>query len=226
VVPYFQPIVRSENQEVVGYEVLGRSHLFGLKTPCVMFQAASQLNLESELSRLCRRVGLESGSKLSSTSHLYLNTHPSEMNDVDVLTLSLQELREAFPTIPLTLEIHEATVTNRDMMRDLKSALDDLDCRLAYDDFGAGQARLVELIEVPPHVLKFDLALTKEIDKAPGQRQRMLASLVQMVRDLGIQPLAEGMETEGEAKVCVELGFELNQGFFYGEPVPLEDLQC
>jgi EAL domain-containing protein (putative c-di-GMP-specific phosphodiesterase class I) len=102
--------------------------------------------------------------------------------------------------------------------------LDDLDMRLAYDDFGAGQARLIELVEVPPHVLKFDLSLTQQIDKAPAQRQHMLASLVHMVSDLGIQPLAEGMETASEAATCVQLGFELNQGFYYGQPMPVENL--
>ena len=224
VVPFFQPIVRSCDSQVVGYEVLGRSHLFGLKTPVVMFQAASQLNLESELSRLCRWVGLEAGSQLPDPKRLYLNTHPSEMADLDILLLSLQEIRGAFTDLPVTLEIHESSVTSPSVMRELRARLDELGYQLAYDDFGAGQARLVELIEVPPHVLKFDLALTKDIDQAPAQRQRTLASLVRMAKDLGIHPLAEGMETESEAKTCVQLGFELNQGFFYGEPVPFEKL--
>lgn len=224
VVPFFQPVVRSLDKRVMGYEVLGRSHLFGLKTSSVMFQAASQLNLESELSRLCRRVGLEVSAQFATPTHMYLNTHPSEMSDMDVLQLSLQELREAFPDLPVTLEIHESTVTSPPAMRELKSALDDLGYRLAYDDFGSGQARLIELVEVPPHVLKFDLALTRDIDKAPAQRQHMLASLVRMVGDLGIQSLAEGMETAGEAETCVQLGFELNQGFYYGVPAPIEEI--
>ncbi len=224
VIPFFQPIVRSKDGQTVGYEVLGRSHLFGLKTPGVMFQAASQLNLESELSRLCRRVGLEASSQLPDPKRLYLNTHPTEMSDLDILQLSLQEIREDFPTLPVTLEIHEAAVTSPKLMQELRATLDDLGYLLAYDDFGAGQARLIELIEVPPHVLKFDLALTRDIDQAPAQRQRMLASLVQMACDLAIQPLAEGMETHGEAETCIQLGFELSQGFFYGVPAPIEEL--
>ncbi len=224
VVPFFQPIVCSADKQVVGYEVLGRSRLFGLKTPNVMFQAASQLNLESELSRLCRWVGLEAGARSMPTKCLYVNTHPSEMRDIGVLQLSLQELRDAFPACQVTLEIHEAAVTSSTVMGELRATLDELDYLLAYDDFGAGQARLVELVEIRPHVLKFDLAFVKGIDTAPASRQQMLATLVRMVRDLGVQPLAEGMETEGEAKTCMELGFELNQGFYYGVPVPIEEL--
>jgi EAL domain-containing protein (putative c-di-GMP-specific phosphodiesterase class I) len=218
VIPFYQPIVQTTDKKVVGYEVLGRSHIFGLKTPCVMFQAAAQLNLESELSRLCRWVGLENAGQLKRNTKIYMNTHPSEMLDMDVLQLSLQELREAFPEPQLALEIHEKAVAHPRTMYELKAVLDGLDIGLAYDDFGSGQARLIELVEVPPDVLKFDINLIHEIDKAPPQRQKMLASLVRMVSDLGIVPLAEGMETDGEAKACEQLGFELNQGFHYGEP--------
>jgi EAL domain-containing protein (putative c-di-GMP-specific phosphodiesterase class I) len=49
----------------------------------------------------------------------------------------------------------------------------------------------------------------------------MLGSLVRMVNELGISALAEGIETEGEAAACADLGFELNQGFYYGRPAPV-----
>jgi EAL domain-containing protein (putative c-di-GMP-specific phosphodiesterase class I) len=189
-----------------------------------MFQAASLLNLEAELSRLCRRVGLEAGSRLGDSRCFFLNTHPSEMEDLGVLQLSLRDLRERFPQLPVTLEVHEATVTNSRVMQELKATLDDLEYRLAYDDFGAGQSRLAELMDVPPDFLKFDLSLTRDIDRAPERRQRTLANLVRMSAELGIQPLAEGVETASEAHMCLELGFALCQGFFYGEPVPVEEL--
>ena len=52
------------------------------------------------------------------------------------------------------------------------------------------------------------------------QRQRLLKNLVRMVREMGVQALAEGMESETEARTCIELGFDLHQGFFYGQPAP------
>jgi EAL domain-containing protein (putative c-di-GMP-specific phosphodiesterase class I) len=220
ILPFYQPIVRTDDLATIGFEVLGRSPLFGLKNPAMMFQAAAQLNLEAELSRLCRWVGLEKADRLPGSPVVFLNTHPTELLDRDVLELSLQEIRDAFSNVQLILEIHEASVSDPDSMRALRATLDGLNIGLAYDDFGSGQARLIELIEVPPDVLKFDIAFIREIDRATTQRQRMLASLVRMVRDLGIQALAEGMETEGEARVCVDLGFDLNQGYYYGEPAP------
>ena len=91
---------------------------------------------------------------------------------------------------------------------------------LAYDDFGAGQSRLNELAQCPPDYLKFDMSLMRGIDAASPQRQRLLATLVKMVRDLGIHSVAEGVETPAEADACRQMGFDLGQGFFYGRPAP------
>ena len=89
---------------------------------------------------------------------------------------------------------------------------------LAYDDFGHGQARLVELVDVPPDYLKFDMRLVQNLESASIERQRMFASLVKMVCDLGIIPLAEGVELAGDHEICRQIGFEFGQGFFYGYP--------
>jgi EAL domain-containing protein (putative c-di-GMP-specific phosphodiesterase class I) len=224
IVAFYQPIVRSGDFAVVAYEVLGRSSLYGLKTPDLMFQAAAQLNLESELSRICRRIGLETYPIAAATPSLFVNTHPTELQDIDTLVRSMEDVRKVVPSLKITLEIHEAAVTNADTMRHLRSALKDLAIGMAYDDFGAGQARLIELTEVPPDVLKFDIALTRDVHRAPFKRKQMLKSLIRMVRDMGIQALAEGMETAAEAHACLELGFDLHQGFYYGEPCSGPDL--
>ena len=71
-----------------------------------------------------------------------------------------------------------------------------LDIKLAYDDFGVGQSRLNELAEVAPDYVKFDMSLIRGIDSATPQRQQVLAALVQMVHNLGITSLAEGVETD------------------------------
>ena len=69
-------------------------------------------------------------------------------------------------------------------------------------------------------MLKFDMKLVRGIDIAPKSKRQMVESLVHMTRDLGITPLAEGVETEEEATVCQQLGFELFQGFLFGSPIP------
>jgi EAL domain-containing protein (putative c-di-GMP-specific phosphodiesterase class I) len=96
--------------------------------------------------------------------------------------------------------------------------LKDLGMRLAYDDFGAGQSRLMELADVPPDVLKFDMRMIHGLSHASDERQNMVRSLVKIVRSLAVVPLAEGIETGDEAAICRDLGFELAQGYFFGRP--------
>lgn len=222
VVPHYQPIVAMTDERIVGYEVLGRSRLFGLSTPRAMFSAAAVLNLESELSRLFRVEGVEQAVALPDRPLLFVNTHPTELFEQGVLEFSLRELRERSPEARIVLEIHEAAVTCAQQMRELRAVLGDLGMGLAYDDFGAGQARLVELVEARPDYVKFDIELIRGIDASSLDRQRMLESLVRAVRDLGIAALAEGIETVGEHDVCCEIGFQFGQGFYYGRPAAVK----
>ena len=80
----------------------------------------------------------------------------------------------------------------------------------------AGQARLLELVEIPPDYLKFDMSLVRGIDRAPVTRVRMVRSLVTMVRSLDIACLAEGIETKAEYNTCKDLGFTHAQGYLLG----------
>lgn len=219
VVPHYQPIVELTNEETVGYEVLARSNLVGLHEARDIFQAAVRLDVEVELSRMFRWEGIRATASVDSPPHLFVNTHPKELVEPG-LPQSIEAVREVSPTQPITLEIHEAAVTDPSSMNDLRSVLRDLDIGLAFDDFGAGQTRLVELIEVRPDYLKFDMGLIRDIHLAPAERQEMLATLVRMVNNLGVAPLAEGIETADEHATCLELGFKFAQGYHYGRPAP------
>jgi EAL domain-containing protein (putative c-di-GMP-specific phosphodiesterase class I) len=220
VIPYFQPIVRLDDLQCLGYEVLARSELAGLEMPSMMFRVASELSSEVALSCLLRREGLRHGRVLGPATPLYLNTHPTEVG-MPGLSDALGALRDEFPDSYIVLEIHEAAVTSPQALSSLREHLQRLKIRLAYDDFGAGQARLLELADVPPDVIKFDLQMIHGLPDATAEKRQMVASLVQMVRSLGVVPLAEGVETLEEATVCQELGFELAQGYFFGYPAPV-----
>jgi EAL domain-containing protein (putative c-di-GMP-specific phosphodiesterase class I) len=219
VVPHFQPIVTMSKGATIGYEILGRGRVFGLESVGAMFQAAEQLNLEVELSRLLRWEGIRIGRELPDNPHLFVNTHPKELIG-DGLVGSLMKLREMAGSIRIVLEIHEAAITEPASMQKLRACLADLEIEMAYDDFGAGQARLAEIVEARPHYVKFDIGLIRNIDMADEARLQMLKTLVKMVRDLDIKPLAEGVETEAEATVCREIGFQLAQGYYFGRPAP------
>ena len=147
VVPFLQPIVHTGDRAVCGFEVLGRCRLFGLMNPLAMFSAASQLNMEAELSRVCRRRGVQEAKWLPPHLRLFVNTHPVELVE-EGLVDSLADIRRLDDSRPITLEIHEYAVTDLHQIRRLRSALNELNIQLAYDDFGSGRDRLAELIEV------------------------------------------------------------------------------
>ena len=217
VTPFYQPVVEVATGKLLGYEVLGRSRLVGITTPAAMFRAAAKLNLEVQLSRMLRWEGIQQSAAFPDEPHLFVNTHPEELAEPG-LAKSLRAVREANPTRPLTLDIHEGAVTNERMMIELRASLVDLDISMAYDDFGAGRARLAELVKVRPEFLKFDISLIHDIHIANAQHQQLVATLVKMVRELGIIPLAEGVECEEESDTCRQLGFQLGQGYYYGRP--------
>ncbi len=220
VTPYYQPLVDVHTLCVVGHEVLARSPISGLEMPSAMFQAAEQLDLSVELSRMARWEGVRCAASLSELPLLFLNMHPCEVNEPGLVD-SLREIRNANPRLPLVLEVHESAATSAASMRELRCHLQDLDIKMAYDDFGAGRNRLVELIEVPPDYLKFDISLIHNLDQSQVRRQ-LLASLLQLTHDLNILTVAEGIETIGEAETCKELGVDLGQGFYYGRPAPAQ----
>ena len=220
VTPYYQPIVDIKTGQFRGYEVLARSRLFGLEACAAMFDAASRLNMEVELSRMLRWEGVREGLNLPAQSTLFVNTHPLEIRH-EGLVDSMATTRQLSSDVPIILEVHEAAITDPKEMRLLRAQLKELNIGIAYDDFGAGQTRLSELVEAPPDYLKFDISLIHGIDQAPPERKKMLASLVSMVIDLGVNPLAEGVECAAEAEACRDLGFLTAQGFYFGRPAPV-----
>ncbi len=218
----FQPIVRLPGGETTAFEALGRGRHPGLpESPLDLFRIASTSGDEAELSRLFRRRAVELVRELPDPPALFLNTHPAEMQE-DELVASLEELRTLGPTVDLVLEIHESTLARPDYIAALRERLSEINVGLAYDDFGSGQSRLLELAEAPPHYLKFDRCFITGLEKAPPSRRRFLGALVEACRELRVQTVAEGVETEGEAEACRAVGFTHAQGYLFGRPVPAE----
>ena len=129
VVPFFQPIhgIDQDSQTIVGYEVLGRSRLFGLRTPAQMFAAASRMEMEAELSRVLRNQGIKvADSHLPAQYSLFLNTHPAEL-ECEGLEDSLFEIRDDHPERPIVLEVHESLLNESEKLLRLQSTMKSLD---------------------------------------------------------------------------------------------------
>jgi EAL domain-containing protein (putative c-di-GMP-specific phosphodiesterase class I) len=220
----FQPIVHLPSTRVAAYEALGRGRHPALpESPVELFEVAGALGADAQarLSRLFRRKAIELVKDREEPPVLFLNTHPVELERPGLLE-SLEELRTLAPQIDLVLEIHESALAQTDFITWLRNRLVEINVGLAYDDFGAGQARLFELAEAPPHYLKFDRRFVTGLHHAPVSRQRLVASLVAAARELLVKTVAEGVETEEEAGACLRAGFSLGQGYHYGRPIPVE----
>lgn len=219
---HYQPIIQLDDGSNCGYEVLCRSRVQGLEMPGKMFRLAEEQRREEELSQLVRLCGVQQAVAGRLNEHLYVNTHPVELKSGN-LHESLDQLRRTFPDIRMTLEVHEAAVTSMKDLFELRRHAQDLQIGLAYDDFGAGQSRLLEIIEVPPDVLKFDMKLVHDLPRSQHTRDIMKA-LIRIVKDLGVIPLVEGVESAEQSDICRELGAEYGQGYFYGRPQPLAEI--
>lgn len=222
----FQPIVDTPSRRVVSCEALGRGlHPDLPEDPVDLFEIAGQIGPEAqaELSRIFREHAIAVLKDRKDPPLLFLNTHPAEL-ELPGLLESLEELRAFAPNVDLVLEIHESALAQTDFIVWLRTRLMEINVGLAYDDFGAGQARLFELAEAPPHYLKFDRRFVSGIDHAPNSRQRLVASLVAAARELLVQTVAEGVETAEEAAACLRAGFSHAQGYYYGRPGPIEEL--
>jgi EAL domain-containing protein (putative c-di-GMP-specific phosphodiesterase class I) len=220
----FQPIVSLPSGTLAGYEALGRGRHPRLpEAPLDLFHIASGVGAEAELSRAFREKALEIADASPGIPALFLNVHPAEL-ETPGLVPAVVAARQRAPGLRLVLEVHEGALADLESVDRLRTQLSRSGVGLAYDDFGAGQARLLELAEVPPHYLKFDMSFVRGIDAAPASRQRLLSSLVSVARDLLVYTVAEGVETPQEADVCMRLGFTHAQGFFFGRPRPIEEI--
>ncbi len=220
----FQPIVTLPSATLAGYEAFGRGlHPSLPPMPLDLFRIATAAEAQAQLSQVFREKAVELASSHPRFPALFLNVHPAELATASLVP-ALVATREALPQLRLTIEIHEGALADLAAIDGLRTQLSRCGVALAYDDFGSGQARLLELAEVPPHYLKFDMSFIRGVNAAPSPRQRLLTSLVSVARDLLVYTVAEGVETAEEADLCMHVGFTHAQGFFFGRPRPIEEI--
>jgi EAL domain-containing protein (putative c-di-GMP-specific phosphodiesterase class I) len=216
----FQPIVDTRSEAVLGYEALGRgSHPKLNSNPTDLFRLAVKCNLARELSRAFRLAAVEEAARMPDSAQIFLNLHPAEM-DREFLGPALRELKAKLPgSVLAILEVHEGAVTDLATMRWLRQEVKSLEMGLAYDDFGTGQSRLAELTEVPPDFIKLDRGLIAGLTGS-NPRQELVRSILRLSADLGVEAIAEGIETQEEAQFCQGLGCRYAQGYWFGRPQP------
>jgi EAL domain-containing protein (putative c-di-GMP-specific phosphodiesterase class I) len=221
---HFQPIISLVDWVPLGYEALGRGRHGHLPTnPGPLFALADQCQLAVELSRLFRQLALAESARLPRPHALFLNLHPKEKGD-EGFDADLQQLASlATEGQVLVLEVNEGFVADIAALRRLRAQVSELGMRLAYDDFGVGQARLAALAEVPADYVKLDRSIVQNLPHSRPLRE-LVRALGQVCTDVGTELLAEGVETEDEMLIAQELGCQLGQGHLFARAMPAADL--
>jgi len=122
------------------------------------------------------------------------------------------------------IEVPESSALTEGRARQALAALHGAGVRLAVDDFGTGVSSLAGLRDLPIDVIKLDRPLLRGVPDDPGA-MRLLEAVVGLIRSLGAQPMAEGVETEGQRTALLAMGCTLGQGFRFSPAVPAEELE-
>jgi EAL domain-containing protein (putative c-di-GMP-specific phosphodiesterase class I) len=213
----YQPIVAPDGS-LFAHEALVRSVEPGFETADVLLGTAERLGALRELGRKVRQsVGRVAGA-VSNHGSVFVNLHPEDLLD-ELLTSGEDPLAPFAASI--VLEITERAALHD--VREVKAKMVDLRSmgyRIALDDLGAGYAGLTSFATLAPEIVKLDMGLVRGVDADP-LKQKLVRSMTALSRDMGILVVAEGIETEAERDVLVELGCQLLQGYLFGRPAPL-----
>ncbi len=123
----------------------------------------------------------------------------------------------------LGLELLESQTLEWDIQREALSQLVRLGVGLAMDDLGAGYSSLKRLSSLPFNAIKLDRDLLADIRTKPSETLSLIATLIQMGRDFGMNVVIEGIEDEGIAEAVAVLGAPLGQGFHFSRPLAPQD---
>ena len=99
----------------------------------------------------------------------------------------------------------------------------DLGIGLSIDDFGTGHASILGLLRLRPDQMKIDRQFLEGIEASTAQR-KLVRSLIDIGKSLGIKVVAEGVETQQQARILADLGCDLLQGFALARPMPNSEL--
>jgi len=228
---HYQPKVELATGKVVGAEALvrWRHPQRGWIPPVEFIGMAEETGLivplgEQVLRKSCQLA--RQWNRLSAEPvHIAVNLSPRQFYLTDVVAAVGQALAEAEckPTW-LQLEITESLllVSNERMRSDLL-ALEAMGIRVAIDDFGTGYSALGYLTQFPISILKIDRSFLLDADTS--SRNRVLTgAIISMAHGLGLEVVAEGIETLAQLEWLIDLGCEMGQGFLLQRPVPSGEL--
>ncbi len=227
----FQPIVALDGGEVCGTEALVRWRRQGRGTvpPTVFIPVAEDTGLIVEIGRWVLREACRQGrcwaQERGTPVRVTVNLSGRQLQDPAIVHDVREALRESgFTPADLVLEITESILMQHvDVSLDRLTQLKELGVSLAIDDFGTGYSSLSYLQRYPIDILKIDKAFVDTIDKG-GDGAVLASAIVALGETLRLDTVAEGIETEAQRGMLMELGCDFGQGFLFAPPLSADDL--
>jgi EAL domain-containing protein (putative c-di-GMP-specific phosphodiesterase class I) len=217
----FQEIVELENKSIMGYEGLSRGPRgTELEPPLALFGLAGRHALTEELERSCRRQAFVDWEIFGSPGRLFVNTVPATIRDTTFLGRGvLDYLGPKLQPQSVTLEITERQVIdNLNLYREAMHSFLELGFTFAIDDVGSGYSGLETVATLGANYLKIDMALVRDVHQKKVNQQ-VVKAILDMGGGVGATVIAEGIQSQEERDVLMDLGVRYGQGYLYGRPL-------
>ncbi|MFD1746632.1 EAL domain-containing protein [Rhizobium helianthi] len=226
-VTWYQPQFCANSKELTGVEALVRwrhPHR-GILAPDAFLSIAEDLNVTANLDQIVLETVLKDQMRWAAMG---LNVPKVSVN-VSSRRLKDEALIETLKTLPITpgrisFELVESIFLDESedsVTRNLE-AIKALGIDIEIDDFGTGHTSIVSLLKLRPKRLKIDRQLVMPILTSPQERA-LVRSIIEIAKSLGVETVAEGVETMNHAEMLRELGCDLLQGYAFARPLPFDN---
>ena len=226
---HYQPVVELGTLRLAGFEALLRwRRPEGLLTPDSFVPLAEESGLIRELGAWVLQSAIEQVARWANRGlgnpRLSVNISPLQLGEVDLAPRVEGMLRRAgVPPDTLEIEVTESLLIEAPSpAARTMTALRSLGVRTAIDDFGTGYASLEQLHRYPFDVLKLDRYFVQRLPGHPQDR-RVVQTMRTLAASLGMELVAEGVETDDQRAFLAELGCERAQGYLFGRPMAADD---
>lgn len=228
---FYQPIIATHDCSLYGFEALirWRHPERGLIYPAEFIPLAEETGLilpigQWAIGEAIRQLAEWNMADLS-VSSVAVNVSPVQFEQASSLVQVVAESLCHWNVPPkcLKLEVTESLVSsNPEGAAETLKLLSAMGVRLAIDDFGTGHSSLSRLLDMPFDTVKIDRAFVARIEREPRSCQ-IIEGINDIARRLGMDVVAEGVETTREYSVIAKIGCQYSQGFLFAKPMPAED---
>ena len=232
-VVYYQPIVETASQRVVGAEALVRwNHpVRGLMLPAEFITVAEDRGSIVALGEWVLRSATEQMTKWRAAGNedltISVNLSARQFQQRDLATVIERILAESgLPATSLEIEITESTaMKNADLTLNILNKLKEMGVGISIDDFGTGFSSLSYLRRFPIDTVKIDHDFVRDLTRE-GSDAAIVTAIISMARALNLHVVAEGVETEAQLRMLERDKCEFVQGFLYSRPVPAAEFEA